>query len=222
MRTGFPYLHAISIMVANCSSRFDPLPTLPGLMRYLASASAHSGYWLSRRCPLKWKSPTSGTAQSRRASSSRMRATCAAASAVLTVIRTNSEPARARSLTCSTVALASAVSVLVMDCTTIGAPPPTRTCPMRTWRVVLRSVLDIGLLERQARDIDLEIRPQIDWRVVVGQPHIGGVANHHFERRCAFDRLFAPGRVELGQQDFAVRLLDSDPGQLVEFELDAF
>ncbi len=47
-----------------------------------------------------------------------------------TVMRTSSEPARARAATCSTVAATSAVSVLVMDCTTIGAPPPTVTAPL--------------------------------------------------------------------------------------------
>ena len=31
---------------------FRPIPTLPGLMRYLASARAHSGYFLSSWCPL--------------------------------------------------------------------------------------------------------------------------------------------------------------------------
>jgi hypothetical protein len=31
------------MMVENCSSFFFPRPTLPGLMRYLASASAQAG-----------------------------------------------------------------------------------------------------------------------------------------------------------------------------------
>ena len=44
MRTGLPYLQANSIISANCGSRLLPRPTLPGLMRYLASASAQSGY----------------------------------------------------------------------------------------------------------------------------------------------------------------------------------
>ena len=39
---------------------------------------------------------------------------------VLTVMRTSSEPARASASTCVTVASTSAVSVLVIDCTTIG------------------------------------------------------------------------------------------------------
>src|SRR5690606_23083112 len=64
-----------------------------------------------------------------------MRGTAAAASGVLTVTRTISEPARHSSATCLAVAATSAVSVLVIDCTTTGAPPPTRTLPTWTWRV---------------------------------------------------------------------------------------
>ena len=44
MRTGLPYSMAFSIITTNCGSRLLPLPTLPGLIRYLASARAHSGY----------------------------------------------------------------------------------------------------------------------------------------------------------------------------------
>jgi hypothetical protein len=44
MRTGFWYWQANSIISANCGSRLEPLPTLPGLMRYFANASAQSGY----------------------------------------------------------------------------------------------------------------------------------------------------------------------------------
>jgi len=43
------------------------------------------------------------------------------------VTRTISEPASASSMHCCAVARASAVSVIVIDCTTIGAPPPTCT-----------------------------------------------------------------------------------------------
>jgi hypothetical protein len=67
-----------------------------------------------------------------------MGATAAAASASLTVMRTSSEPARASALTCCAVPSMSAVSVLVMDCTTIGAPPPTVTRPTLTARALRR------------------------------------------------------------------------------------
>src|SRR5262249_41716008 len=58
--------------------------------------------------------------------------TAAAASSRSTVTRTISEPARASAATCRAVASTSAVSVLVIDCTTTGAPPPTITPPTST------------------------------------------------------------------------------------------
>src|SRR4030095_12129161 len=50
-----------------------------------------------------------------------------AASLSGTASRTTSQPARTISSICATVAATSAVSVLVMDCTTTGAPPPIWT-----------------------------------------------------------------------------------------------
>ena len=40
---------AASIIWPNCTSRLSPLPTLPGLMRYLDNASAHAGWSVSKR-----------------------------------------------------------------------------------------------------------------------------------------------------------------------------
>ena len=56
-----------------------------------------------------------------------MAMTSRAASGVLTVMRTISEPASASSFTWIAVAMGSAVSVFVMDCTTTGACPPMWT-----------------------------------------------------------------------------------------------
>src|SRR5215467_15524868 len=68
--------------------------------------------------------------------------TAAAASGTFTVQRTISEPASANSTVCLKVDSMSAVSVLVIDWTTIGALLPTWTCPTftpyvlrRGWRV---------------------------------------------------------------------------------------
>src|SRR5689334_6446613 len=69
---------------------------------------------------------------------SRMCGTAAAASSRSTVMRTSSEPARDSAATCATVDSTSAVSVLVIDCTTIGAPPPTATLPTITCVVLCR------------------------------------------------------------------------------------
>src|SRR6516162_4969926 len=64
--------------------------------------------------------------------------TAAAASSRSTVIRTISDPARAKAATCFAVASASAVSVLVIDWTTTGTPPPTVTLPTLTATVWCR------------------------------------------------------------------------------------
>src|SRR2546428_12858618 len=58
--------------------------------------------------------------------------------------RTMSAPARSRACTCSTVALTSLVTVLVIDCTVIGASPPTGTLPTWIVRQVRRRVAREG------------------------------------------------------------------------------
>src|SRR5687768_16954935 len=78
--------------------------------------------------------------------------TAAAASGVLTVTRTSSDPASASSTHCRTVATASAVSVIVIDWTTTGAPPPTRTFPTLTPTVLCsRTLEDIRSIIKEAR-----------------------------------------------------------------------
>ena len=52
IRTGRSWSTATLQMVENCSSRRRPVPTLPGLIRYLSSARAQSGNLVSSRCPL--------------------------------------------------------------------------------------------------------------------------------------------------------------------------
>src|SRR2546422_8911682 len=68
--------------------------------------------------------------------------TAAAASGTLTVTRTISEPASASSTHCLAVAAASTVSVIVIDWTTTGAPPPTVTRPTLTPTVLWRRTGD--------------------------------------------------------------------------------
>src|SRR5690625_7646567 len=61
----------------------------------------------------------------------------AASSAVGTATRTMSHPAAVSSAICCNVALTSVVGVVVIDCTEIGAWPPTGTSPtliVRVWR----------------------------------------------------------------------------------------
>src|SRR5687767_2114451 len=61
-----------------------------------------------------------------------------AASTVFAVTRTISQPAMIMSRICQSVASTSAVSVFVIDCTGIGAPPPMSTFPRRICRVFFR------------------------------------------------------------------------------------
>src|SRR6267378_2919440 len=219
MRTGLSLRQAISIKVANCSSRLAPRPTLPGLIRYFASARAQSGCSARSLCPLKWKSPTKGTSQSMASSRSRMRGTCAAASAVLTVTRTISEPARASSATCVAVLWRSAVSVLVIDCTSTGASPPISARPTRTWRVLCLEIFVIGRsIQRQSRDFDLDVGFQIDGLVVVRKAHGRPAADHQRQRRPPDDEPAAPGGIQLRHQGFAIGVPDLDPGFALELE----
>src|SRR5208337_2299158 len=76
--------------------------------------------------------------------------TAAAASSLFTVTQTISEPASARAATCSMVPATSAVSVLVIDCTTTGTSQPTRTCPILTVGVFLRRISAIHPVYLQA------------------------------------------------------------------------
>ena len=78
----------------------------------------------------------------------RISGTAAAASGMFTVMRTISEPASASAMHCAAVPAASVVSVLVIDCTTTGAPPPTCTAPgplpTRTPTVRCTRITDMG------------------------------------------------------------------------------
>src|SRR5688572_22056386 len=67
-----------------------------------------------------------------------------AASSVFTVTRTSSLPAAASAATCSAVDCGSAVSVLVMDWTTIGWALPTGTPPTGTVTVLRRCSAMVG------------------------------------------------------------------------------
>src|SRR5689334_14245756 len=80
--------------------------------------------------------------------------TAAAASGTLTVMRTISDPASASAMHCAAVPAASAVSVLVIDWTTTGAPPPTCTAPgplpTRTPTVRWTRITDMGTTDSGA------------------------------------------------------------------------
>src|SRR6185295_16931873 len=133
---------------------------------------------------------------------SRIFATAAAASASLTVMRTSSEPARANALICCAVPSMSAVSVLVIDCTTMGAPLPTVTRPMRTGTVCRRGwLMSVGVGQSRGalvrhlpaavapREHDEEVRVDMalgavddrDGIHLAGQDRGVGVQSHAFD-----------------------------------------
>src|SRR5258708_30358925 len=97
----------------------------------------------------------------------RITGTWRAASTVFTVMRTTSEPAGARAATCSAVARASSVSVLVIDCTRMGAVPPMTLSATRTGREMRRGDMEGKLLDGEARDGDLGVRLEVEFVIVV-------------------------------------------------------
>src|SRR5579862_6299150 len=88
--------------------------------------------------------------------------TAAAASGTFTVQRTISEPASANSTVCLNVASTSAVSVFVMDCTTMGEPPPTRTCPTFTPYVLRRGCL-LAVASKPSICVNIPLNSSVVW-----------------------------------------------------------
>jgi hypothetical protein len=118
---------------ASCAARAisrtwsSNLRMLPGLTRTAAqpasiAANTYRGW--------KWMSATTGICDLRA-----MAGSASASSWLGTATRTMSQPAAVSSAICCRVALTSAVSVVVMDWTLIGASPPTSTFPTRIFRV---------------------------------------------------------------------------------------
>src|SRR5262249_55785663 len=68
-----------------------------------------------------------------------------------TATRTIWQPAAVSSAICWSVALTSEVSVVVIDCTETGAPPPTGTLPTMIWRLWRRGASGTGGLTGMPR-----------------------------------------------------------------------
>src|SRR4051794_21763426 len=123
MRMGTP----ASLALAATSATLSGPPMLPGLSRMQwapASIDLRARVWL------KWMSAITGIGDCStivlRASTSLSRGTAQ---------RTRSPPASAIAWIWRIVASRSAVSVLVIDCTATGAPPPIGTSPTMIWRL---------------------------------------------------------------------------------------
>src|SRR3989442_15242063 len=77
-----------------------------------------------------------------------------AASRTGTAQRTMSQPAASSDQISSSVACTSRVSVLVIDCTVMGAPPPTLTLPIWICRVVRRLIMSPPSLSEELERVD--------------------------------------------------------------------
>ena len=94
---------------------------LPGLTRTAAQPASMA---LKTYFGWKWMSAMTGSCDLRTIVSS-----ASASTGSGTATRTIWQPVAVSSAICCKVALMSAVTVVVIDCTLIGAPPPTRTPP---------------------------------------------------------------------------------------------
>src|SRR5205814_8798213 len=127
IRIGTPASAAARAISPTLSSN---LRMLPGLTRTHAQpASIAANTYLG----WKWMSAITGICD--------LRAICGSAPASSwdgTATRTIWQPDAVSSAICWSVALTSEVSVVVIDCTEIGAPPPTGALPTLSWRDVRR------------------------------------------------------------------------------------
>ncbi len=76
-----------------------------------------------------------------------------------TATRTIWHPEAVSSAICCSVAFTSAVSVVHIDCTLTGAPPPTGTLPTISWRDCLRGASSAGGVAGMPRSTLITIHP---------------------------------------------------------------
>ena len=128
IRIGIPASDAALAISATLSSN---CLMLPGLTRTAAQpASIAANTYLG----WKWMSAMTGICDLRA-----MAGSASASSWDGTATRTIWQPEAVSSAICCRVAFTSAVSVVVIDCTVTGAPPPTGTEPTMIWREFRRS-----------------------------------------------------------------------------------
>src|SRR6204780_1590752 len=131
IRIGIPAADAALAISPTLSSKVLMLPGLTRTAPQPASIAANTYFgW-------KWISAITGICDLRAISGS-----ASASSCVGTATRTIWQPVAVSSAICCSVAFTSAVSVVVIDCTETGAPPPTGTAcgplPTMIWREARR------------------------------------------------------------------------------------
>ena len=128
IRIGTPASAAALAISPTLSSNFLMLPGLTRTAAQPASMAAKTYLgW-------KWMSAMTGICDLRA-----MAGSASTSSWDGTATRTIWQPDAVSSAICCSVALTSAVSVVVIDCTETGAPPPTGTEPTMIWRLLRRS-----------------------------------------------------------------------------------
>src|SRR5215218_4428254 len=137
--------------LSTTSPVFSWPPMFPGLMRMQWAPASIA---LSARVWLKWMSAITGIGDS-----STIVASARTSSSRGTAQRTRSPPASAMSRIWRSVASTSAVSVLVIDCTATGAPPPIGTPPTVIWR--LEATSPKGIYGRRAPSCPRLLRVQL-------------------------------------------------------------
>ena len=128
IRTGLPRSAATLQIVANCASRRRPVPTFPGLIRYLSSASAQAGNFVRKDVAVVVKVANEGDGAPKVEQSllDLWHGRCRFRSVDRDANEPRTQLGLARGIA-EPLPPGSAVSVLVIDCTAIGAPPPICT-----------------------------------------------------------------------------------------------
>ena len=127
IRSDTPWSLAACAISFTWSSNLRMLPGFTRTAAHPASIAAKTYFgW-------KWMSAMTGICDLRAIAGS-----ASASSWLGQATRTMSQPAAVSSAICWSVALTSAVSVVVMDCTLIGKSDPTPTLPTLIWRVLRR------------------------------------------------------------------------------------
>src|SRR3954466_7913271 len=150
MRMGMPASFAAFAISPTLSSNFLMLPGFTRTAAQPASIAANTYRgW-------KWMSAMTGICECRAISGS-----ASASSVSGTATRTIWQPAAVSSAICCSVALMSAVLVVVIDCTLTGKSLPTPTPPTSSWRVLRRGASTGGGAAGMPRPTGIAMTPSI-------------------------------------------------------------
>src|SRR5215475_6331687 len=133
IRIGTPAAEAARAISPTLSSNWRMLPGLTRTAAQPASIAAKTYFgW-------KWMSAITGICDFLAIAGNASTSSCEG-----TATRTIWQPEAVSSAICCRVAFTSEVSVVVIDCTLTGAPPPTGTLPTISWRDLRRSASGAG------------------------------------------------------------------------------